>query len=79
MGDGRRLSADRPDASRDPPDPRPPMSRTTHVCSGCGAELRSKRDLEKVAGSVYDSWRCRHCATTVPGPVAEKLKHQRQH
>jgi len=55
------------------------MTRTTHVCAGCGATLASKRDMEKVAGTVYSSWRCRHCATSVPGTVAEKLKHQRQH
>ena len=55
------------------------MTRTTYVCAGCGATLASKRDMEKVAGTVYSSWRCRHCATSVPGTVAEKLKHQRQH
>lgn len=55
------------------------MTRTTHVCAGCGAELRSKRDLEKVPGSVYASWKCRFCQTEVPGVVAEKIKHQKQH
>ena len=55
------------------------MSRTTHICDGCGAELRSKRDLEKEAGAVYSSWNCRYCGTAVPGRVAEKLRHQRQH
>ena len=67
------------ECGRDAPDPSPSMSRTTHVCAGCGAELSSKRDLEKVSGAVYATWRCRHCGTTVPGTVAEKLKHQRQH
>ena len=54
------------------------MSRTTHVCAGCGAELRSKRDLEKEPGTVRAAWHCRHCGTSVPGMVAEKIKHQKQ-
>lgn len=55
------------------------MSRTTHICQGCGLELRSKRDLRKEQGQVYSRWTCRDCGTTVPGMVAEKLKHQTQH
>lgn len=42
-------------------------------------ELRSKRDLSKEAGDVYASWNCRHCGTSVPGVVAEKIRHQKQH
>jgi len=56
-----------------------PMSRTVHVCAGCGVELASKRDLREEVGSVYSSWVCRHCGTSVPTMVAEKIKHQRQH
>jgi len=55
------------------------MSRTVHVCAGCGVELASKRDLREEVGSVYSSWVCRHCGTSVPTMVAEKIKHQRQH
>lgn len=55
------------------------MARTTHVCRGCGVELGSKRDLEKEVGSVHTSWHCRHCGTSVPARIAEKLRHQRQH
>lgn len=55
------------------------MSRTTHVCAGCGARLTSKRDLAKEQGTVYATWLCRYCRTRVPGQVAEKLRAQRQH
>lgn len=55
------------------------MSRTVHVCTGCGAEIASKRDLHEEIGSVYSTWKCRRCGTTVPTMVAEKIKHQRQH
>ena len=54
------------------------MTRTTHVCAGCGAELASKRDLAKEQGDVYATWLCRFCRTKVPGVVAEKLRQQRQ-
>lgn len=52
---------------------------TTHVCRGCHAELRTKDDLRKEQGTVYASWNCRYCGKKVPGIVAEKLKHQKQH
>jgi hypothetical protein len=55
------------------------MTRTTHVCTGCGAELRSKRDLRAEAGATRTRWQCRACQTTVPAVVAERIKHQTQH
>lgn len=55
------------------------MARTTYTCDGCGADLRSKRDLEKEQGQVYSSWNCSACGTSVPGVVAEKIRHQKQH
>ena len=76
MPDRRPHADDGRESAAEPPTP---MSRTTHVCAGCGAELRSKRDLETVTGAVYASWRCRDCGPKVPSQVAEKLKHQRQH
>jgi hypothetical protein len=48
-------------------------------CSGCNALLQTKRDLTKLDGVTKPSWRCRRCQTTVPGIVAERLKHQKQH
>lgn len=55
------------------------MARTTYTCDGCGAIIRSKRDLEKELGQVYSSWNCAACGTSVPGVVAEKIRHQKQH
>ncbi|MFB6360425.1 MAG: hypothetical protein ABEH59_03790 [Halobacteriales archaeon] len=55
------------------------MTRTTHVCSGCGRQIRSKRDLRKDQGAVRARWTCKACETTVPSIVAEKIKHQTQH
>ncbi|MFB6353688.1 MAG: hypothetical protein ABEJ92_06335 [Halobacteriales archaeon] len=55
------------------------MTRTTHVCSGCGRLLRSKRDLREDQGAVRSRWTCKDCGTTVPSIVAEKIKHQTQH
>ena len=54
------------------------MSRTTHTCPRCGADLASKRDLPNVQGTVHATWLCRFCRTKVPGIVAEKLRQQRQ-
>ncbi|MDZ7702240.1 MAG: hypothetical protein U5J98_09380 [Halobacteriales archaeon] len=55
------------------------MTRTTHTCAGCGRRLASKRDLRAEQGAVRSRYRCTDCGTTVPGLVAEKLKHQTQH
>ncbi|MFC6989031.1 hypothetical protein ACFQJD_10480 [Haloplanus sp. GCM10025708] len=51
------------------------MARTTYTCD-CGATLRFKQDLEREPGTVYPTWKCRHCHTPVPGQIAEKLRHQ---
>jgi hypothetical protein len=55
------------------------VTRTTHVCTGCGAVLEDERHLDRVQGTTGPSWRCVACHTTVPGVVAERINHQRQH
>lgn len=52
---------------------------SAYRCRGCNALLRTARDLSKLEGTTRPTWRCRQCMTTVPGVVAERLKHQKQH
>ncbi|SFS42741.1 hypothetical protein [Halostagnicola kamekurae] len=51
------------------------MSRTTYQCT-CGAVLEYKQDLVSDRGTTGRTWKCRQCATPVPGIVAEKIGHQ---
>ena len=48
---------------------------TTHQCT-CGALLRFKQDLDKEPGTVKTRWKCKDCGTSVPGMVAERIRHQ---
>ena len=52
---------------------------SSYRCRGCHALLQTARDLTKLEGTTRPSWRCRQCGVTVPGVVAERLKHQKQH
>jgi len=54
------------------------MTRTRHVCTGCGALLDNEKDLDREQGTVTSAWNCGECGTSVPGVVAEKLQHQKQ-
>jgi hypothetical protein len=52
------------------------VTRTTYECEGCREPIESNDDLEKQDGTVRTHWQCALCGTTVPGVVAEKIKHQ---
>jgi hypothetical protein len=52
------------------------VTRTTYDCEGCRERIECKDDLRKAEGTVRTRWRCALCGTTVPGVVAEKIKHQ---
>ncbi|MDJ1432475.1 hypothetical protein [Halostagnicola sp. A-GB9-2] len=51
------------------------MSRATYRCA-CGALLEYKQDIESDRGATSRTWRCKDCATPVPGMIGEKLSHQ---
>ena len=54
------------------------MSKSQHVCSGCGATIERAMDMEKVEGDRRRSWRCQTCKTAIPSVVAERISHQQQ-
>lgn len=55
------------------------MARTTYTCDGCGAQLDNETDLRRLDGTTHPTWQCGVCQTTVPGVVAERINHQKQH
>ncbi|WEL21166.1 hypothetical protein HBNXHr_1098 [Halorhabdus sp. BNX81] len=54
------------------------MTRTTHICDGCGATLDNEKDLTRNEGTTAPAWKCTRCQTTVPSIVAERISHQSQ-
>ncbi|GAB3041683.1 hypothetical protein [Natronobiforma cellulositropha] len=51
------------------------MADASYRCV-CGAPLRFKQDLEVESTTTGRRFRCRDCATPVPGIVGERLVHQ---